>query len=273
MKMDIKDFDLTKPEQLPIWMRKDLRDPKIYRDVFHPNQYQLVPYLVRDGGKHKTAIICPGGGYNMVCSYIEGEPYAQRLNAMGISAVVVYYRCRELARYPAPQEDLARAVQEVCGRQEEWDLDMEGYSVWGSSAGGHLAGSFGTENMGYAHYGLPKPGAIILSYPVITMGKWTHEGTRRNLLGADSTPGMQVFTSIERQITPAYPPVFLWCGSDDTCVPPENSRLAAASLQAKGIPCHFTEYPGVDHGVGLGTGLACEGWLDQAVAFWMAQLR
>ena len=26
--------------------------------------------------------------------------------------------------------------------------------------------------------------------------------------------------------------------------------------------------PGVDHGVGLGRGLACEGWLDEAVAFW-----
>lgn len=26
--------------------------------------------------------------------------------------------------------------------------------------------------------------------------------------------------------------------------------------------------PGVDHGVGLGRGLAYEGWLDEAVAFW-----
>ena len=52
---------------------------------------------------------------------------------------------------------------------DEWNLDMENYSLWGSSAGGHLVASFGTDSMGYKKYNLPKPGAIILSYPVISM--------------------------------------------------------------------------------------------------------
>lgn len=257
-------------EELPIWMRKDLSNPKIYRDVFHNNEYELVPFILSDGRKHKLAVICPGGGYNMVCSYIEGEPYAEALNAMGISAVVVYYRCREKAEYPAPQDDLARAVREVYAHAEEWNLDMDGYSVWGSSAGGHLAGSFGTQNMGYAHYGLPKPGAMILVYPVITMGEHTHAGTRANLIGDDLE--MQSFCSIEAQVTKDYPPTFLWCGSADTCVPPENSRLMAQALAQKGVPCEFVEYPGVEHGVGLGTGLTCEGWIQKAVDFWLAQI-
>lgn len=258
-------------EELPIWMRKDLSNPAIYRDVFRENQYEIVPFLVKDGKKHKLAVICPGGGYNMVCSYIEGEPYAHALNALGISAVIVYYRCREKAKYPAPQDDLARAVEEIFSHAEEWGLDTEDYSVWGSSAGGHLAGSFGTSNMGYARYNLPKPGAIVLVYPVITMGRFTHEGTRNNLIGADAAEELKQETSIEQQVTADYPPTFVWCGSADGTVMPENSHLMARALEEKGIPCRFEEYPGVGHGVGLGIGLACEGWFDHAVDFWLGR--
>lgn len=256
-------------EELPIWMRKDLSNPRIARDVFRENKYELVPFLVRDGEKHKLAVICPGGGYNMVCSYVEGEPYARALNALGISAVIVYYRCRELAKYPAPQEDLARAVREILSRAEEWMLDVENYSVWGSSAGGHLAASFGTSSMGYAKYGLPKPGAMVLVYPVITMEQFTHEGTRNNLIGADAGEEMKRQTSVDRQVTPDYPPTFLWCGSADGTVMPENSHLMAKTLKGNNVPYCFEEYSGVDHGVGLGTGLACEGWLEHAVDFWL----
>ena len=140
-------------------------------DTFRKNEYELRPYLIKDGKTHPVAIICPGGGYRRVCSFVEGHPFAKKLNALGYHAIVVYYRVNVLARYPAPQEDLARAVREVHAKAGQWNLDMRGYSVWGSSAGGHLAASFGTKNMGYARYGLPKPGALILVYPVVTMGE------------------------------------------------------------------------------------------------------
>lgn len=45
-----------------------------------------------------------------------------------------------------------------------------------------------------------------------------------------------------------------------------------AALSALGIPTEFHHYPGLPHGFGLGTGTAAEGWLDQAVAFWEAQM-
>ena len=73
---------------------------------------------------------------------------------MGYSAFVLYYHVKEQAKYPAPQEDVA---------------------------------SFGTEHMGYAKYELPKPGTLVLVYPVITMGEKTHEGSRKNHLGKDAT--------------------------------------------------------------------------------------
>lgn len=145
-----------------------------YLDTNRKNEYRLKTYLIKDGKTHPVAVICPGGGYRRVCSFVEGYPYAKKLNAMGYHAAVVYYRVNRLARYPAPQEDLARAIQQLHDHAREWKLDMHGYSVWGSSAGGHLAASFGTENMGYGCYKLPKPGALILVYPVVTMGEKTH---------------------------------------------------------------------------------------------------
>lgn len=255
----------------PEWIAELSKDEKRARDFYHPNDYELVPYLVDDGKKHPFAIICPGGAYGMVCSYVEGEPFARKLNSMGIHAFVLYYHVRDKALYPAPQEDLARAVREVHERAEQWKLDTRNYSVWGSSAGGHLAASFGTEAMGYPRYNLPKPGALVLIYPVVSMGPQSHPDTRMHLLGEAPSAEAVYMASVEKQVTHSYPATFLWCGNGDQLVPPDNSRMLAAALAEHGIPYEYVEYPEVDHGVGLGTGLVCEDWLERAVAFWREQ--
>lgn len=230
--------------------------------------YYLEKYILKDGKTHPVAIICPGGGYWRVCSFVEGLPFARKLNAMGYSAIVVHYRCGSKYPYPVPQEDLARAIRHVLQHKDRWNLDMEGYSLWGASAGGHLAASFGTDAMGYKRYGLPKPGALILSYPVVTMGEKAHEGSRKHLLGEDRTPHMIQFASIEKQITADYPPTFLWCGLEDRSVDPDNSRMLAEALKEWEIPHAFLTVADVGHGVGIGEGLACEGWFEKAVGFW-----
>lgn len=237
-------------------------------DTYRPNRFKLVPRLIRDGKRHPVAIICPGGGYRRVCGFIEGAPYAKRLNQMGYHAVIVYYRVKDQARFPAPMDDLARAVKTVLQKADRWKIDPAGYSVWGSSAGGHLAASFGTQSLGWEKYDLPKPGAMVLVYPVVTMGEKAHPGSRNHLLGPAPTSEQIQLTSIEQQITPAYPPTFLWWGSADSCVDPENSRMLARALEENHVPCIHREYPGVDHGIGIGKGFGCYGWFEDAVAFW-----
>lgn len=237
-------------------------------DTYRKNEYKLMPYLLQDGKIHPVAVICPGGGYRRICSFIEGYPYAKKLNKMGYHAFVVYYRVRNLAVFPNPQDDLARAILEISQHSQEWKLDMTGYSVWGSSAGGHLAASFGTEAMGYHNYDLPKPGALILSYPVVTMGDKTHAGSKNYHIGAYASDKYVALTSVEQQITAAYPPTFLWWGDQDGTVDPDNSRMLQTSLEAHRIPCVCREYHGVDHGIGIAKGLPCQGWFEDAVAFW-----
>lgn len=250
----------------------DLDTKQSLRDVFlTPNRYRLDErFVLHDGKRHPVAVIVPGGGYGMVCSFIEGTPIARKLNELGVSAFIVYYRTKKKARYLAPQEDLARAIREILTKEEAYHLDMDNYSIWGSSAGGHLAASFGTENMGYPRFHLPKPGVLILSYPVISLRReLTHIGTHDNLLGRHATFAQECFASVDEQVSASYPPTYLWCGDADATVPPENTRRMAAALEMAGVPYQCEIFHGVDHGVGPGTGTAAEGWIKSAVEFWM----
>lgn len=146
---------------------------------------------------------------------------------------------------------------------------MTDYSIWGASAGGHLAASMGTTSMGYIKYHLPKPGAVILAYPVITLEKnLTHQGTRENLLGKNATEKIAKEHSIDSNVDANYPPTYIWCGTADTTVPPENTKMMEKALNEKYIPCQCEIFEGVEHGVGPASGTNAEGWIDHAVEFW-----
>ena len=235
--------------------------------------FGLVPYLVEDGKKHQFALICPGGGYSVVCADHEGEAYAKKLNALGYSAFVLYYRVSENATYPNPMDDLAHGLQVILDHSAEWNLQTDSWSLWGSSAGGHLAASFGTENMGFAHYHLPAPKAMILIYPVITMGQKSEPGTKHCLIGDHPSRGLIEETSVEKQVSNRYPATYLWCGLEDTVVDPDNSRMLAEALSIRQVPFVFDTFEGIGHGVGLGEGTNAASWFSHAVAFWEAQIQ
>lgn len=238
---------------------------------FASNKYRLDDrFVIKDGKKHPFAILVPGGGYYMVSSFIEGGPIARKLNQQGISAFVVYYRVKKKAIFPAPMDDLATAVKEIFARAEEYGLDTENYSVWGASAGGHLAAAFGTQNMGYAKYELPKPGTLVLAYPVITMEREkTHMGSHDNLLGKNADKALEALTSVEKHITADYPRTFIWCSDDDNVVNPDNTRDMVAALEKAGVAVQGRIYHGVAHGAGPATGTAAENWMNEAVGFWL----
>lgn len=239
-----------------------------FRDINRRPGYDLKFYPAPGGKKAPFALIAPGGGYSMVCSFVEGEPFARELNKRGYSAFVLYYRVRKQAVYPNPQDDMARALRQILDHGEEYNVETTGFSVWGSSAGGHLAASFGTDALGYAKYGLPKPAAVVLVYPVITMGEHTHAGSRDNLLGKNAPEERVKALSIENCVTPDYPPAYIWNTQDDELVPSVNGRLFARAAEAAGVDCRYHCFPHGPHGLGLARGTACEGWFDEAVSFW-----
>ena len=64
------------------------------------------------------------------------------------------------------------------------------------------------------------------------------------------------------------------CDAVSITVKATEDRLSERidALAAAGIPVEFHHYPTLGHGFGLGIGTEAEGWLEEAVAFWEAQM-
>ena len=103
-------------------------------DPFRLNKYILKPYLLNDGKEHPFALICPGGGYGMVCWGGEGKPFAEELNKLGYHAFVLRYHTKRKGRYPNPQLDVKRAVEEIFSNAQQWKVNTEGCSFSKSSS-------------------------------------------------------------------------------------------------------------------------------------------
>jgi len=205
-------------------------------------------------------IVLPGGGYGGLAPY-EGKDYALWLNEQGITAFVLKYRLGPAGyRHPAMLHDAARAIRLVRSKAEEWKLDPKRIGIMGSSAGGHLASTLLT----HFDSGKPdtedaierqssRPDIGILCYAVITMGQFTHQGSKHNLLGNNPPPELVEELSNDLHVTKDTPPCFLWHTFEDNAVPVENSLQFAAALRKAGVPFDLHIYQKGAHGLGLGS--------------------
>jgi acetyl esterase/lipase len=233
----------------------------------------LTPYLADPSAATGAAmVILPGGGYGGLAAH-EGKGYADWLVTNGISCFVVKYRLGSHGyRHPCMLQDAARAVRLVRARSGEWKIDPKRVGIMGSSAGGHLASTLLT------HFDLGKPDAAdpvdrqssrpdggILCYPVITMGQYTHQGSKNNLLGKDPSPELVTLLSNELQVTKDTPPCFIWHTWEDQGVKVENSLNFALALQKAGVPYDLHIYQKGGHGMGLGKG---HPWAADCI-FWL----
>jgi acetyl esterase/lipase len=219
----------------------------------------LTPYLP-DPSKATGAgiVVCPGGGYGGLAQH-EGKDYALWLNEQGVAALVLKYRLGSNGyRHPVMLNDAARAVRLVRARAEDWKIDPKRVGIMGSSAGGHLASTLLTHfDGGKADAEDPverqssRPDLGILCYPVITMGQFTHQGSKNNLLGKDPSPELVRLLSNELQVTQETPPCFVWHTYEDKGVPVENSLLFAEALRKADVPFDLHVYQKGRHGIGL----------------------
>src|SRR6185295_16287586 len=197
-------------------------------------------------------------GYAGLANY-EGEHYARFLNAQGIAGFVLKYRLGSAGyRHPIMLQDAARAVRMVRARAADWKLNAKQIGIMGSSAGGHLSSTLLTHfDAGKADAEDPverrssRPDLGILCYAVITMGQFTHQGSKNNLLGKDPSPELARLLSNELQVTKETPPCFVWHTYEDTAVPVENSLLFADALRKAGVPFDLHVYQKGRHGIGL----------------------
>jgi acetyl esterase/lipase len=220
----------------------------------------LTPYIAKDNSTGAAVVVCPGGGYAHLADH-EGGPVAEWLNSIGITAFVLKYRHGPHYQHPVPLQDAARAIRTIRARAAEWHLDPKRIGILGFSAGGHLAATLGTHydsgstsSVDLIERVSSRPDLLILIYPVISMAQFTHQGSKRMLLGEN--PGNELVTllSNELQVTKDTPPTFLVHTSNDESVPVENSLLFAEALRKAGVQFELHVYERGKHGFGLAPG-------------------
>ena len=234
--------------------------------------------------KRAAVLICPGGAYQRR-SVREGEPIAMRFLAQGMQAFVLQYST-DKAKFPCALVELAASVSYLKEHAKDWNIDEARIFLCGFSAGGHLCASLGTlhhheflkeimcSKLGILE-GSWRPAGMILSYPVISGGKYTHEESRQNLIGAEADETLSELISMEKQISKQTIPVFLWHTQEDQTVPVENSLLFAAALRKEGIPFELHVYEKGEHGLSLCDEVTAKsasqvqpdssGWVDLAI--------
>ena len=224
---------------------------------------KLVTYILDHSASIKIddrplILICQGGGYQYT-SDREAEIFAMQFLAMGYHAAVLRYSCVP-AKYPTALTEVAAAMKLIRENAKEWHVNPKQILVQGCFAGGHLAASLGVfwqesflaEALGlkFEEQEILRPDGMILCYPVITSGEFTHRGSMENLMG-EREAELSAKMSLENQVTDKTPPAFIWHTFTDGSVPVENSLLFVSALRKAGVSTEFHMYPCGGHGLGL----------------------
>jgi dipeptidyl aminopeptidase/acylaminoacyl peptidase len=138
-----------------------------------------------------------------------------------------------------------------------WNLKADKIGVMGTSAGGHLAAMLGTRTDDVSaikdSFDIRpfRPDFMVLLSPVISMGPYAHPGSKRNLLGADTTKAMIEKYSNELHVSAGMPPVFMVHALNDSTVKVQNSLLFYNALIAAKINASLHVFPQGGHGIRL----------------------
>ncbi|MCR4868779.1 MAG: alpha/beta hydrolase [Lachnospiraceae bacterium] len=266
--------------QYPIYSLEEIKEKK------KRGAARLSVFMNDSGKKSRCVIVCPGGGYAHLQTKKEGYPIAARLNELGYTAFVLEYRAGLDCSTHAPMHDLAQAIRFIEARSGEFNVDMQDYAVIGFSAGGNLAGIFGTDAYGYDKYNVKKPGCLIMGYPwtnvnhwmqhpywniwVAMMGVWLSERGNMYMFGKHNfNRKKRESLCLQNWITDDYPPVYMYAGGNDILVPSaSHTDVLAKALDDHQVVYEYEKFFGLPHGVGLGLKTNAEGWLEHALDFW-----
>lgn len=223
-----------------------MNEDRIFYDIYTDEEKKEDPRKENTGlfffrGKEGAsfAICNAGGAFAYVGAMHDSFPHALEISKRGYNAFALIYR-------PGAKtacEDLARAISFLFENAEALGVSTSDYSLWGGSAGARMAawlGSYGP--VAFGGDDLPCPSAVIMQYTGHT------------------------------DYTPYDPPTFACVGDRDGIASWRTMKRRLEILSSYGIPTEFHHYPGLSHGFGLGTGTVAEGWINQAIKFWEAQM-
>ena len=233
--------------------------------------------------KRKAMLVIPGGGYEFVDNFVEGDPVALAYLPYGFNAFVLRYTVDRSKAFPGQLIEASKAMKYIRDHAEEYGMDPEEVYVIGFSAGGHLCASLATMWMRKEisdavpmPYGYNKPKGVILMYPVITGNpEFSHRDSFRNLL-CDNNPTEEQLKSVslENFVNEDTVPAYIAHGTADDCVPVENSLIMASAYTKAKVPYELHIYPNRRHGFGLGneiTGQNTDYHIGENISRWVEE--
>ena len=192
-----------------------------------------------------AVVICPGGGYARQAMQHEGVLFARMLAEKGVAGIILKYRLPN-GHHAVPLADAQESMRIVRANAADWGIDPGKVGIAGFSAGGHLASTLGTHCASTC-----RPDFMLLFYPVVTMGEYTHKGSRDNLLGNQkNNADLIALYSNELQVSEDTPPALFLLSDDDKSVPPANSIQMYSVMKEKGISSSMYIFPEGGHGWG-----------------------
>jgi acetyl esterase/lipase len=206
-------------------------------------------------------LICPGGGYHNLGWDVEGEEVAAWLNTIGITGIIVKYRC---PRRPGdvkgeppigPLKDAQRAVSLVRSKAKEWGIDPKKIGMVGFSAGGHLVGATAT-NFDKRSY-----------KPIDDVDKVSCRPDFAVMLysGYFKVKGREELSPTIR-LPAGIPPVLLVHASDDPISEVEHSVTMYLAMKRAGVAAEMHLYATGRHGFGVRkTDQPCTTWTERCV--------
>jgi acetyl esterase/lipase len=248
-------------------------DIRILRDVTYrktgSTELQLDAYLYQSASPAPVLIYVHGGGSSRGSRSAVPAFLRPALADAGVTFISVGYRLSGEAVWPAPADDVTRAVQFVRSKAKEWNLDSKRIAGMGLSAGAHLTLWVGLHD-DRANRNSKDPVdressrlcAVVNYYGPTDFSLFRRipdkhaNSAYRTLFGYPEGQSLSVVT--QKQITHASPvsyvssddpAVFTAHGTADTTVPVEHAESLIASLKNAGVGTTSYLLPGGNHGL------------------------
>lgn len=245
-----------------------------------PGMYSF--FTSREENTGSAVLVIPSGGYQKLTYILGGTQLAKWLNTIGIHAFVLKYRLPNspdlIIRHKGPQQDAQRALRIIRANAEKWSINPQKIGVMGTSAGGHLASMLGTHIEDVCAIGDSldqfsiHPDFMVLISPVISMGKYTHTGSYKNLLGQNPSHDLIEKYSSELQVNEKTPPAFIVHAANDKAVDPQNSILFYQALLYHNIPASLHIFPHGGHEIGLGNNPGSTALWTELCKLWLIEM-
>jgi acetyl esterase/lipase len=200
----------------------------------------------KDKDTGAAMLICPGGGYHNLGWDVEGEEVAAWLNSIGVTGIILKYRC---PRRPGdvkgepplgPLMDAQRAVSLVRSKAREWGIDPKKIGMVGFSAGGHLVGATAT-NFDKRTYepidDIDKVSCRADFAVMLYSGYFKVKGTE------ELSPTIHLVAGT--------PPLFFVHASDDPISDVDHTVVMYLAMKRAGVPAELHVYASGGHGFGV----------------------